>query len=57
MDKVTIGNNVLLGSNVMINDNDHVVTPMNGACGVVSDPIVIGDNTWIAQNVCILKCI
>lgn len=55
IDKVTIGNHVLLGSNVMINDNDHLVSPEEGPYSVVADSITIGDKTWIAQNVCILK--
>jgi acetyltransferase-like isoleucine patch superfamily enzyme len=56
---VTIGNNVLIASNVLITDSDHVVEP--GAVPVtknnklISCPVSIEDNCWIGQNAIILK--
>lgn len=58
-ESVTIGNNVLIASNVLITDSDHVVEP-NGVPvtrnnKLVTAPVVVEDNCWIAQNVVILK--
>lgn len=54
--KIVIGNSVLLGSNVMINNNDHIVLPeQNGDIRYKIEDIIIGNNCWIAENVCILK--
>ena len=61
INKIQIGDEVLVGSNVLITDHSH---------GVMSDtdkdvpwrlreldskgPVVIGSNVWICENVCIL---
>ena len=56
---VRIGQNVLIASNVLITDSDHVVEP--GGVPVtknnkfVTRPVHVEDNCWIGQNVVILK--
>lgn len=58
-ERVVIGKNVLIASNVLITDSDHVVSP----CGppttrnpaLITRPVAIGDNCWIGQNAVILK--
>ena len=56
LEKITIGNNVLVGSDVMIIDNDHVVKPgIVGFFGFITEPVIIEDNVWIAEKACILK--
>jgi len=56
---VRIGRNVLIASNVLITDSDHVVEP--GCVPVtknrkfVTRPVHIDDNCWIGQNAVILK--
>ncbi len=59
MNKITIGNDVLMGSNILIEDHSHgnsfdysmprVQLPL-----VSNGEIVIGDNVWICDNVVIL---
>lgn len=56
---VTIGRNVLFASNVLVTDSDHAVEP-NGVPvtrnrKLVTRPVRIEDNCWIAQNVVVLK--
>lgn len=58
VEKIYIGDNVLIASKVYISDHDHVFGSPN--IPVVknklnSKPVQIGDNTWIGENVCILK--
>ena len=56
---VRIGRNVLIASNVLICDSDHVVVP--GGIPVTSNgkfvtrPVRVEDNCWIGQNAVILK--
>lgn len=56
---VWLGNNVLVASNVLITDSDHVVepdsTPVTENGRFVSRPVCIMDNCWIGQNAVILK--
>lgn len=53
---VTIGDNVKFGPNVKIFDNNHVFDKENGVQGShTSEPIFIGDNSWLASNVVVLK--
>ncbi len=56
---IRIGANVLIGSNVLITDHSHGAT--NNTDIIPSKrplyskgPVIIGDNTWICENVCIL---
>jgi acetyltransferase-like isoleucine patch superfamily enzyme len=58
-ESVKIGNHVLIASNVLITDSDHVIEPE----GIVvtknkklkTKPVEIGDGCWIGQNAVILK--
>jgi len=58
-ESVRIGRNVLIASNVLICDSDHVVEP--GGVPVTSNgkfvtrPVQVEDNCWIGQNAVILK--
>lgn len=70
-EKIVIGNNVLIAHNVSIIDSDsHEIDYIQRAesyinmikfghpktqGSVLTNPINIGDNTWISYNVCILK--
>lgn len=54
-EKINIGNNVLIGPNVMIFDNDHDYKSKNLFHNFITRPIVIGDNVWIGANALILK--
>lgn len=58
-ESVVIGRNVLIASNVLITDSDHVVepggVPVTRNRKLVTRPIRIGDNCWIGQNVVIVK--
>lgn len=56
---VRIGRNVLIASNVLVTDSDHVIEPggipvtRNGR--FITQPVFIEDNCWIGQNAVILK--
>lgn len=58
-ESVRIGNNVLIASNVLITDSDHIVEP--GGIPVTRNdkletiPVEIGAGCWIGQNSVILK--
>ncbi|HEV7134397.1 MAG TPA: acyltransferase [Gaiellaceae bacterium] len=54
---VTIGNSVLIGSNVAIRDHDHGIAPDRHRAkqGLVAEPVEIGDFAWLGQNVVVLK--
>lgn len=59
INRIIIGDNVLIGSNVMIIDHSHGEhndpdIPPSKRCLFSKGPIVIGNNTWICENVCIL---
>ncbi|HEE9847355.1 TPA: acetyltransferase [Clostridium perfringens] len=64
-EKVTIGNNVLLGSKVLISDLNHGIYNDNTYQSspnippdnrpIYSKPVYVGDNVWIGDNVCILQ--
>lgn len=51
--KITIGNNVKFGHNVIVIDNDHDYK--NDMDNYVCDEIKIGNNVWIGANCVILK--
>ena len=61
VEKISIGNNVMMGSKVFITDHDH--GQFNKASiriavserKLISKAIHIGDNVWIGENVVILK--
>lgn len=57
--EIAIGDNCLFGSNILITDNNHGINPVNH--GPYSQQeltykgaVIIDENCWIAQNVCIL---
>ncbi len=58
-EKVSIGNRVLIGSGVLIFDNDaHPICPANRRYnyeGVVSKPVIIHDDTFIGARAIIMK--
>ena len=56
-EKIEIGNNCLIASNVFISDENHGVDISGGGYifqPLSTNPIIIGNNCWIGQNVCIL---
>ena len=58
-ESLTIGNNVKIGGNCIIMDNDvhqidHLVRRSNKG-GVKSSPIIIEDDAWLGANVLVLK--
>lgn len=61
IDKIVIGNNVLIGSNVLITDHSHGyndgrdigISPADRRL-VSKGPVIIEDDVWIGENVCIL---
>lgn len=61
IDSITIGNDVLMGSNILITDHSHGETSkalleMHPSLRPLSSkgPVVIGDRVWIGDNVVIL---
>lgn len=56
---VTIGDNVLIASNVLITDSDHIVDPsglpVTRNPNFITRPVLIEPNCWIGQNAVILK--
>jgi carbonic anhydrase/acetyltransferase-like protein (isoleucine patch superfamily) len=58
-ESVTIGDNVLIASNVLITDSDHIVEPgglpVTRNPNFITRPVVIESNCWIGQNAVILK--
>lgn len=55
-ERVTIGNNVSIAYNVLIQDSDyHTTYNEDGIPKPVTLPITIEDNVWIGANVIILK--
>lgn len=56
---VTIGDGVLTGSRVFVTDADHRVGDdeilTTQVTELVSEPVVIGRNCWLGQNVVVLK--
>lgn len=55
MQEITIGNNVIIGPNVVIVDHDHDYHSVNQKNTFTTAPIHIGNNVWIGGNVTILK--
>lgn len=53
MKKIEIGNNVLIGHNLLVIDHDH--NYKENIKNYVSNEIKIGNNVWIGANVTILK--
>ncbi|MGE4500914.1 MAG: DapH/DapD/GlmU-related protein [Hydrogenovibrio sp.] len=61
VEKVVIGNNVLVGSSVFISDHDHGDTSYNNLLlspakrDISTAPVIIEDNVWIGEKAIILK--
>lgn len=56
-ESVKIGKNCMLGSNILITDNDHGMNPELGSYDIqplVTKETMIEQECWIAQNCCIL---
>jgi len=65
IERIQIGNNVLIASRVFISDHNHGVysgddnkhsspDELPAERILVSNPVIIGDRVWIGENVCIL---
>lgn len=58
-ESVTIGPDVLIASNVLITDSDHVLEPggipVTRNPALITRPVVVERNCWIGQNAVILK--
>ena len=61
INKIVIGDNVLIGSNVLITDHMHgnisdnlISVPIKNKPLISRGPVFIEDNVWIGENVCIL---
>ena len=50
-----IGNDVIIGQNVLMYDHDHDYMSLNYKFEFNTSPVIIGDGTWIGSNVIILK--
>jgi len=56
-ESVTIGDSVLIGSNVAIRDHDHGIEPDRHRAkqALVTAPVEVGDFAWLGQNAVVLK--
>lgn len=61
MEKIIIGNNVLIASKVFITDHDHggfdevSLKTIPKERPLVISPVIIGDNVWLGEGVIVLK--
>ena len=61
IDSITIGNDLLTGTNVLITDNshgkscrDHMSLPFAERPLYSKGPVIIGNNVWLGNNVCVM---
>ena len=56
-ERIKIGNNVMLGPNVLIYDQDHDYKAEGGVSAMKfkTQPVIIGNNVWIGANSLILR--
>lgn len=61
INSITIGDNLLTGTNVLITDNshgqstrEHMSLPFTERPLYSKGPVVIGKNVWLANNVCVM---
>ncbi|MBQ8066239.1 MAG: acyltransferase [Prevotella sp.] len=61
IDSITIGNDLMTGTNVLITDNshgqstrEHMSLPFNKRPLYSKGPVVIGNNVWLGNNVCVM---
>jgi acetyltransferase-like isoleucine patch superfamily enzyme len=56
--KVVVGKNVLMANNVYISDNLHsfedINTPIMNQPVVFKSEVIIGDGSWLGENVCVI---
>lgn len=53
---VKVGKACMFGPGVRIFDNNHKYSRGNGvSCVLTTEPVVIGDHTWVGANVVVLK--
>lgn len=57
VDRVTIGDNVIMANNVVIVDHDHKLGHEGVVDGLKTSPVFIGNNVWIGANSVILKSV
>lgn len=64
IDSITIGDNLLTGTNVLITDNshgqstrEHMSLPCTERPMYSKGPVVIGNNVWLGNNVCVMPCV
>jgi acetyltransferase-like isoleucine patch superfamily enzyme len=54
--KIHVGNDVMMGRNVLIYDSDHhAIRNLEGKVTNPDMPIFIGDHVWLATNVMVMK--
>ncbi len=61
INSITIGDNLLTGTNVLVTDNshgqstrEHMSQPFSERPMVSKGPVVIGNNVWLGNNVCVM---
>lgn len=61
INQITIGNNLLTGTNVLITDNshgqsirEHMSLPFTERPLYSKGPVIIGNNVWLGNNVCVM---
>lgn len=61
INSITIGDDLLTGTNVLITDNshglatrEHMCLPFNERPMVSKGPVVIGNKVWLGNNVCVM---
>ena len=61
INSITIGDNLLTGTNVLITDNSHGQSTREHMCIPYYErpmyskgPVVIGNNVWLGNNVCVM---
>lgn len=61
INSITIGDNLLTGTNVLITDNshgqsirEHMSLPFDERPLYSKGPVVIGNNVWLGNNVCVM---
>jgi acetyltransferase-like isoleucine patch superfamily enzyme len=62
INSITIGDNLLTGTNVLITDNthgqsirEHMSLPVTERPLYSKGPVVIGNNVWLGNNVCVMS--
>jgi hypothetical protein len=54
--KITLGENIMMGRNIMVYDSDHhQIIDRNGYMINYDEEVTIGENVWLTSNVTILR--